>query len=517
MPPAGGGHRSRLSRVPIRYPLCVICCLSSPIGAIGAPVPSGTARQALIGNAWHAPLPRLLQAPFACVPRLYFLLLALATAFVVFHFIRRIAGLSQCRLVGGSGGDGVLPETADCGGSRQPTADCRIGQSPLSVSSPSRRAPSQIHRNRLLSAISCLGSAACAALAALSAAPTASALALCSLFALLSWSRTRRLADWVFFSFALAGLLLCGLPYIGWAVMMLVLLPLPILADRRSRPRLGGLLFLCLAPVLYAAACWTLLSYLILDDPVFAWRFIGGLQFSSFPPTALGTAIAATGVAAMAGAGLSRFAEGACAVRNLDEAGLSLDGGAALSGAIGPCESRPSTVGSRGEEDLVSESGKQDKKIFLLPIFTAAVATAAAALWFGLLVSSGLDWALPWGTPANLPPPDCDAVARHVKEATPWGRIFVCGYAGLGSTCTNPEDAERFEPCLDPHIFVLRKAYKGQRLYLLVPRPDRENALDPCEWRYGGLYANGAQRLLFDRDFGPWRLFEVVGADGVGR
>ena len=296
-------------------------------------------------------------------------------------------------------------------------------------------------------------------------------LALLSVFFLLAWSCKRRLRDWVFLSFSLAGLLLCGLPYIGWVALMLLVLPLLILADRRSRPRLGGLMFLCLSPVLYAAGCWVLLSYLILDDPLFAWRFIPRLAFAPLPREALWTAAAAAAAAAAAEIGDRRY------------------GGGYLSSLI---------------------------SYLLSPICAASAALAAAALWFGALSAAGLDWALPWGRPANLPPPDRDAVARHVKEATPWGRVFVCGYAGLGGGCTNAADAALFETCLDPHIGMLRRAYVRQRLYLLVPRPDKENALDPCEWRYDGLYAGGAQRLLFDRDFGAWRLYAVISADGVG-
>ncbi len=149
----------------------------------------------------------------------------------------------------------------------------------------------------------------------------------------------------------------------------------------------------------------------------------------------------------------------------------------------------------------------------LSPICAAASVAAAAILWFGTLSAVALDWSLPWGAPANIAPPDRDAVAKHVKDVTPWGRVFVCGYAGLGGKCSNPADDAMFEPCLDLHIGVLREAYTRQKLYLLVPKPERENALEPCEWRYGGIYDNGAQRLLFDQDFGSWRLYEVVSAE----
>ena len=175
--------------------------------------------------------------------------------------------------------------------------------------------------------------------------------------------------------------------------------------------------------------------------------------------------------------------------------------------------------GEEPRKELKTDTAKPQKYLpshisyLLSPICAAASVAAAAILWFATLSAAALDWSLPWGAPANIAPPDRDAVAKLVKEVTPWGRVFVCGYAGLDGQSSDPADNTMFEPCLDLHIGVLREAYTRQRLYLLVPKPDRENALEPCEWRYGGIYDNGAQRLLFDRDFGPWRLYEVVSAE----
>ena len=302
----------------------------------------------------------------------------------------------------------------------------------------------------------------------------------------------------------MAGLLLCGLPYIGWVMMMLLVAPLLIVADKRTRPRVGGLMFLCLAPVVYAAGCWILLSYLILDDPFFAWRFIGDLSFGPFPRAAVWTAAACAAVAALA-----------TAVQIIDKRYWIIDN-RYFSPEKTENESREQ------QEAMTCKSRIKTPAQHLLSIIcyplsiisaAAGLAAATAALWFGALAAAGLDWSLPWGAPANIAPPDRDAVAKHVKEITPWGRVFVCGYAGLGEQCSDSADDALFEPCLDLHIGALREAYTRQRLYLLVPKPERENALEPCEWRYGGIYGNGAQRLLFDRDFGPWRLYEVVSAE----
>ena len=397
--------------------------LPIPICISLAGLQGGTARQALVGGAWHAPLPLLLQTPFAHAPRLYASVAALFAGVAAFRFFRRLAALP------------AAPPSGD------------------QDRSPSRS-------EHLLSPIPYLLSPICAVAAAmataLSSSPAATAVFLYSFMKIADWSLRRRLRDWVLLSLSLGALLLCGLPYIGWVVAMLALLPLLLATDKNIRPRTGGLMFLCAAPVAYAAGCWILLSRLIFSDPFFAWRFVPHLSVAALPRGSLYTA-GATGLCALVFLLWRR-------------------------------------VASQAKASLCA-------------------ATAAAALWFGLLSSCGLDWALPWGAPANLPPPDRDAIARHVKEATPWGRIFVCGYAGLGGRCADPADDALFEQALDPHIAALRKAYTRQRLYILVPRPERENALEPPEWRYRGLYANGAQRLLFDEDFGPWRLYEVVSAE----
>ncbi len=433
------------------------CHLLCPICVAQASLPGGpVARQALVGSAWHAPLTLLVQSAVPFAPLLGAFIPAIFAGIAVFRFIHRLTvGSTERRAAGSS--DRLIVESSN---------------------------------EYLLFVICYLFSIVCAvsaaAAAALSSSPTAAALFIYSFLKLADWALRRRLRDWVLLSCSLGALVLCGLPYIGWIVGVVALLPLLIAADKRLRPRTVGLMFLCLAPVVYAAGCWLLLSHLIFSDPVFAWRFAATLKIGTFPDAALWTAAA-------------------CAAA------------AVASAAIG---SRKSEVGSRKSkvESRKSEVGGRKSPSHLLsviryPLSVICAAAAAAALWFGALSSCGLAWALPWGAPANLPPPDLDAVAKHVKDATPWGRVFVCGYAGLGARASNPNDAAIFEPCLDPHLGALREAYTRQRLFILVPRPDRENALEPPEWRYGGLYGNGAQRLLLDEDFGPWRLYEVVSAE----
>ena len=456
------------------YLLSPIPYLLSPICIAHEGLSGGAGRQALVGNAWHAPLPLLLQTPFAKASALYLFLLAAIVALAVFRHLRRVAE----QMTEGNREQGI--------GNR-----------------------GQGSGKYLLSPISYLLSPICAvavgAAVVTTAAPTATALFVLSILKLLDWAREKRLRDWVLLSFLLGALVLCGLPYIGWVVAIVLLLPLLIALDKRVRSRTGGLMFLCLAPVLYAAGCWLLLSYLILDDPFFAWRFVADLHFGPLPRTAVWTAAGAAAVAAIAVAVHHKIGD-----RRLEIGDRRYRGGQIS------CENAESEESRKeGKTDAAEPQKYLTSHIshLLSPICAAASVTAATAIWFGTLSAAALDWALPWGAPANLAPPDRDAVARHVREATPWGRVFVCGYAGLGGRCTDPADDALFESCLDLHIADLRVAYTRQKLYLLVPKPARENALEPCEWRYGGIYFNGAQRLLLDRDFGDWRLYEVVSAE----
>ncbi len=484
------------------YLLSPIPYLLSPICAARVPLPSGGAgRQALVGSAWHAPLPLLLQSPFARCPALYTVLLALVVACATWLFLRRICKNGFSMALDSHRQLSIAIET----------------QCPSHTPHPTRK-------GYLLSPISYLLSPICAfalgAAVVMTAAPTANALFVLSVLKLLDWARERRLRDWVWFSFLMAGLLLCGLPYIGWVVAMLIIAPLLIAADRRTRPRTGGLMFLCLAPVVYAAGCWFLLSYLILDDPFFAWRFIGDLSFGPLPRAAMWTAAGAAAIAAVAAAvhkiGDRRLEiedrryKASCNTSNLPAEDIDIIVESDLMGN----KERGTRNAAKPQRYLLSHISYLLSPICApSQIAAAATVVAAAAIWFGALAAAALDWSLPWGASANIAPPNRNAVARHVKEITPWGRVFVCGYAGLGGQCSDPADNAMFEPCLDLHIGVLREAYTRQRLYLLVPKPERENALEPCEWRYGGIYDNGAQRLLFDQDFGPWRLYEVVSAE----
>jgi hypothetical protein len=101
-------------------------------------------------------------------------------------------------------------------------------------------------------------------------------------------------------------------------------------------------------------------------------------------------------------------------------------------------------------------------------------------------------------------------VESFVTARTPYGRVFVCGYAGLG--LLDGYTGDRMLPSLDLHIGTVRKQYFGQHIFLLVHRPVGPAAMDNVHGRHPWLYESGGSRAIHAGDFGIWRLFEVVGA-----
>ena len=102
----------------------------------------------------------------------------------------------------------------------------------------------------------------------------------------------------------------------------------------------------------------------------------------------------------------------------------------------------------------------------------------------------------------------CGEIESYVTEKSPYARVFVMGYDGLSLLRTYTGD--RLTPNMDLHLFSLRQAYKGQHLFVLVPKPQGVAATESLFWRYPDIYTKGIDRLLFDRDFGEWRLYECV-------
>ena len=71
-----------------------------------------------------------------------------------------------------------------------------------------------------------------------------------------------------------------------------------------------------------------------------------------------------------------------------------------------------------------------------------------------------------------------------------------------------------FVPSLDLNFNKAREDYYGHRLFVLVHRPEGRSAMDSVHWKFYRIYIQGSRTTLYDSDWGPWRLFEIVQAPG---
>jgi hypothetical protein len=126
--------------------------------------------------------------------------------------------------------------------------------------------------------------------------------------------------------------------------------------------------------------------------------------------------------------------------------------------------------------------------------------------------------------------PAASPLAEHVRawvmerseRAKKFGsaKVFVCGFGGYVNFHESPSrdnsnvrDPRLFVNTLDFDFESSVQDYRGQDLYLLVPEPRGLAAFESIHWKYPQVFeGRNAPRLLFDRDFGSWRLFEIVRA-----
>lgn len=341
------------------------------------------------------------------------------------------------------------------------------------------------------------------------ASPAVAVPAALAVFALRSaalWSRDQRLRDLVKLGAGLAGLILCGMPVLGVTLALALAVPLGALAGSDTRHRLPAVLLLGWLPMLYALGVWVLMNRLIFGSGLFFLESLGigglltghGAQWMPRRPEEL----AATAAAAYA----------------LTASLMTRNRRAAALGLLGLLFWAWLVVLRGGSAAWADAPGR-----------AVLMVSGVLALWH--LRHGGTVWRTPWVTAGDvalfavvamigarglIPPaanPAAAIVAQvdaDVRARSPHARVFVCGYAGLG--LLTGSSSGRLEPNLDLYVQTLRGDYYGQNLFLLVPAPVGAAAAENVHIRNPDLYASGGGRLLVFRDYGPWRLFEIVGA-----
>ena len=438
-------------------------------------------RQALVGSGWHPPLPLLVGAPAAAcapaaaLPWAAIFATALATAVALYTLNRT---LGRC-LAGRNRGA------------------------------------------RFARVMAWLLFAACCAFVIDPIDAVVAATGVVAVCKLAEWWESGGMSDLVKLAFAIAALALCGFATAGIVLALLLLMPLPVLWNPRLKGRFSGVFVLGALPGIYALAVWCLMCWLILGDGFYTLRGVAGnvafrpdvvlpifMTFFIAMPTGviilrrhdpMQCAIAATlllsfvWLAAMVFSGFSQ--------------GLS----SSLYGIIGACflltlarAAGQSPLNYGGAGPRTSLLGGAIQYVFALFCGFMVVILASACL---RLQSGAIEGTR---TQSNSAADLLGEIRADVAERTPYGRVFVCGYSG--QELLRGARPEPFTPCLDPYIDALRKDYERQQIFLLMPRPDGADKWESLYWRYPGIFRHGAQGLLFARDFGTWRLYELVSA-----
>ena len=291
-----------------------------------------------------------------------------------------------------------------------------------------------------------------------SAGSTLLLLVLMTAFGSALWVSRRQVRFLVYYATGAALLVLADL-YLGlWAVAVFLLLAMDQLFWRAERSRKESVLILAALPALYAAGLWCLLSWLIMGDGLFFVRSLspGWRVLAAVPvdwaPATIAGAVLGGGVVLAVVRARARWLAVMLALAAL---------GYSVAAPRGDLNGRPCYA------DVLRERVRRTVRI-----------------------------------------------ARHVRGLKPYPRVFVCGYDAFRLLGGNP--GEGFEYGLDFHFEQARRDYYGQDLYVLVHAPHDRSAMDSVHLRFPRIYALGHRATLYEGEYGPWRLYEIVQAPQRG-
>ena len=452
---------------------------------------SAGGRQALVSSCWYGPLPILFSTGFAWLDRL--------------HGATPLA----------------LAVTAWCGWS---LALYRLG-----------RIVSTCITTRLLAqAAAAVGIAACGG-ALHPAAAIPAWLGVLAAGSCADWAATRRLGALATLGFTLGALALCGICLSGWVALLMMTLAVATLLAADVRRRLPAVLVLGWLPLFYALAVWALLNWLLLGNPLYFVRSLFAanvLTWRGWPDSGsiLSRLVPVFGATAVALAVVRRRADGVVlGVLSIGAwiwahvlTGYTADWSASAAAplamllgvaavvrtAVPPAKHAPANEAMSG---AVAEAPRAWRPSVAVAVAGVVLLALAAGVWRDIRQTTLAERLAVARRIVVRQNAVFQSVPAYVQERTPYGRVFVCGYEGLGLLCNRPPNC-RLTPNMDLHIGELRRLYHGQQLFVLIRRPEGRSAVDSIHWRFPGAYRHGIERTLYARDFGEWRLFEVVGA-----
>lgn len=337
------------------------------------------------------------------------------------------------------------------------------------------------------------------------ATPLTVGLVLLAAASLADWVALRRLRDVVATGAAGSFLMLCGFPFFAPAAVVVVLVPLMACGDRESRRRVQAWLLLGCLPLFYTVGVWLLMNRLILGDALFFLRSLCALV-----PNPVGFALAVLLPGALLLPAL--LMTWLCDARR-SETGFGTHAASMI--LISFALMLVCTTEVLGRFDLAWESATLH--VCFLAVLMIALARlrqsiCRLAVALALFVWLTTLWLGRVTAPAADQPREqiCREVEAHVTARTAYGRVFVLGYAGLD--LLRGYTGDRLVTNMDLHVGSVRRAYKGQNLYVLVPRPEGPVRAESVFWKHPDIYRNGGDRLLFAGAFGTWHLFEIISA-----
>ncbi len=341
-------------------------------------------------------------------------------------------------------------------------------------------------------------------------------LALLAAVSLADWPRQpTRLRHLVHFALAAALLVASGIELAPWLAAAFLLLALTEAATPRPRAQREAILILAVLPAASMIALWFVMNWLIMGDPL---HFLRGLLADPATRPATTPLRAALGPHEAAALALCALAAGTGALRRdrsaltLGLLGLALPVAAALFAAYRlPWSAVPLLFLLHPMALLVLAGAARNASGRRRAVAAAAAAVFALAAWAPI-------------HPAADTPVDAETlgvahhardlwlprIEAHLRTRGPHARVFVGGFDSF--LLLGHEERLPFVHALDFDVRAAEDAHPGHPLYLLVHRPTGRSAMDSVHWRYERMYELGSPHTLYNSDWGPWRLFEIVRA-----
>ena len=340
--------------------------------------------------------------------------------------------------------------------------------------------------------------------------------ALLIVFCLAEWTRFRKLRYLATFAIAAGLLPTFSFELAPWLCLVFLAITIDTLFTRAPAVKKRATLLLTFLPILYVLGLWILVNWLIMGDALYCVRSLQRLELWQgaetvewVPSTALLWCAAPAllllllslmranrpgivlGVVAVAPIALV-IAQLFCQMgwMTAPAAVLTLPSACVAAGFL------PATLGA----------ARSTRSTFL------AVACIATAI-YSLSAHRGSD-----PLPVEESPKDnrlrLAQIEQHIAQRTRYPKVFVCGYASL-SLLSGQDARATFVRNLDISISKEKMDYHGHALYILLHAPTGRFAMDSVHWKHKDMFTLGSRSLLYDGDWGNWRLFEIVQVQGL--